>query len=202
MTGLQLILASASPRRSQLLAQIGVQHTVCAQDIDESVRANEAPGSYVRRMAEEKAAAALSAPIRKQSDLVLASDTSVVADDLVLGKPATEDEAVDMLLSLAGREHEVITAVTVANLQRRQSALSVSRVRFRGITEGEARSYWRTGEPADKAGAYAIQGVGAIFVQSINGSYSGVMGLPLFETAQLLAGFGVPVLHGKAGESA
>ena len=201
MTGPRLILASASPRRSQLLSQIGVEHIVSAQDIDESVRADESPHAYVQRMADEKAAAALAAG-SEVGDLVLASDTSVVADDLILGKPASEDEAVSMLLSLADREHEVITAVTVANAERWQNAISVSRVRFRAISEEEARSYWRSGEPSDKAGGYAIQGIGAIFVESISGSYSGVMGLPLFETAQLLNAFGMQILPAAAGETA
>lgn len=194
MTSPQLILASASPRRSQLLTQIGVQHSVLAQDIDESLRPGETPRHYVQRMAREKAATALAGSADVGKRLVLAADTSVVCADRVLGKPVDEEEAVEMLLSLSSRQHEVLTAVTVADSHRQEHALSISLVQFRAIAESEARAYWRTGEPRDKAGSYAIQGIGAIFVQSINGSYSGVMGLPLYESAQLLASFGVPVL--------
>lgn len=200
MTTSRLILASASPRRSQLLRQIGVEFLVNAQDIDETPREREAPDDYVQRMADEKAAAALGAPDRQSTDTVIASDTSVVSGDKILGKPASEDEAVEMLLSLSDREHEVMTAVTVANSERQEHRLSVSRVRFRAIGEAEARSYWRTGEPQGKAGAYAIQGLGAIFVCSIEGSYSGVMGLPLYETAQLLAAFEIPVGKSMTGK--
>lgn len=202
MTTSRLILASASPRRSQLLCQIGVEFIVSAQDIDETPQELEAPREYVQRMADEKAVAALDAPDRRASDTVIASDTSVVSGNTILGKPASETEAIEMLLSLSDREHEVMTAVTVANSERKEHQLSVSKVRFRQINEREARDYWLTGEPKGKAGAYAIQGLGAIFVRSIEGSYSGVMGLPLFETARLLSAFDVPIGKSMTGEGA
>ena len=200
MTTPRLVLASASPRRSQLLRQIGVDFLVSAQDIDETPRADETPSDYVQRMADEKAAAALGMSGRESSDTVIASDTSVVCGDRILGKPADEEEAVEMLLSLSNREHQVMTAVTVANNERQEQQLSVSRVHFRPVNEAEARDYWRTGEPQGKAGAYAIQGLGAVFVRAINGSYSAVMGLPLYETAQLLAAFDIPVGKSLTGE--
>lgn len=201
MTASRLVLASASPRRSQLLRQIGVEFVVSAQDINETPHELEAPRDYVQRMADEKAVAALGAPDRRDSDIVIASDTSVVSGTTILGKPASEAEAIEMLLSLSGREHEVMTAVTVINSERKEQQLSVSRVHFRQIEETEARDYWQSGEPKGKAGAYAIQGLGAIFVRWIEGSYSGVMGLPLFETAQLLAAFNVPVARPTSGEA-
>ncbi len=197
-----IILASASLRRQELLDQIGVRFTVSSQDIDESIRAGELPSDYVTRMAQEKAASALRAHDATSSPdqrLVLAADTSVVCDAAVLGKPADEADALAMLLSLSGREHLVLCAVTVATRARQRTALSESRVRFREISAAEARHYYASGEPDGKAGAYAIQGYAAIFVEQIVGSYSGVMGLPLFETAQLLAEFGVSVLPVGSG---
>jgi len=191
MTLPRLVLASASPRRRALLAQIGVPHEVLPQDIDESRRDGETPASYVRRMADEKAAAALTA-LDDAGATVLASDTAVVIGETVLGKPADEADAVAMLGSLSGRRHEVLTAVTVASGARREQRTSRSSVRFRAIPPEEAARYWRTGEPAGKAGAYAIQGLGAVFVAELDGSYSGVMGLPLYETAALLALFDIP----------
>lgn len=193
MTAQRLLLASASPRRSQLLRQIGVTFFASAQNIDETPREREIPSDYVLRMADEKAVAALGSQHQQSFDTVIASDTSVVCGDKILGKPTGEREAVEMLLSLSDREHQVLTAVTVANKEMQKHELSVSRVRFRPISEAEALNYWRTGEPRGKAGAYAIQGLGAVFVRSITGSYSGVMGLPLYETAQLLAAFDIPV---------
>ncbi len=210
MTSARLLLASASPRRAELLRQIGVSFEVVAQDIDETPGKAEQAVDYVQRMAAEKAGAALASlaleeeagGVQQHKTVVLASDTTVVCAGQVLGKPADEDEAVAMLLALAGREHEVMTAVCVGTAGRRESRLSISRVTFREIAEDEARTYWHTGEPSGKAGAYAIQGMGAIFVASITGSYSGVMGLPLFETANLLAAFGIPVWSMSAfGES-
>lgn len=186
----RLILASASPRRQDLLVQIGVQFEVRAQDIDESPLPDEAPETYVQRMAAEKAAAALTA---FPEALILAADTTVVCDDLVLGKPLNEADAVAMLNRLSGREHQVLTAVCVSDRRQSHQALSRSAVSFRSISSDEARRYWHTGEPRGKAGAYAIQGMGAVFVAGLRGSYSGVMGLPLFETAALLAKFKQPV---------
>ena len=195
-----IILASASARRQELLSQIGVQFTAESQDIDESIRSGEFADDYVTRMAQEKADSALSAlPISKDSraTLVLAADTTVVCDDNVLGKPMDEADAVAMLRRLSGREHRVLSAVTLATQSKQRTRLSESRVRFRGISADEAQQYYRSGEPEGKAGAYAIQGYAAVFIEQLIGSYSGVMGLPLFETAQLLAEFGLPVHPGN-----
>lgn len=192
----QIILASASPRRQELLSQIGVRFTVQSQDIDESIFSAEIADDYVLRMAQEKAQSALSAlPAvgELSQSLVLAADTSVVCDADVLGKPVDEADAVAMLMLLSGREHRVLSAVTVATQGRQSSRLSESRVQFREIGLEEAQCYARSGEPKGKAGAYAIQGYAAVFVKQIIGSYSGVMGLPLFETAQLLAEFDIPM---------
>ena len=191
-----IILASASARRQELLRQIGVRFTVRSQDIDESMRSGELANDYVIRMAQEKAKSALSAfPVNKDSNatVVLAADTSVVCDADVLGKPIDEADAVDMLRRLSGREHRVLCAVTLATQDKQRTLLSESRVRFREISIAEAQQYYRSGESAGKAGAYAIQGYAAVFVEQLIGSYSGVMGLPLFQTAQLLSEFTVPL---------
>jgi septum formation protein len=191
-----IILASASSRRQELLTQIGVRFTVRSQYIDESIRIGELANDYVSRMAQEKANSALSAlcVTKDSSDtLVLAADTSVVCDATVLGKPRDEADAVDMLRRLSGREHRVLSAVTLSTQDKQRTVLSESRVRFREISIEEAQQYYRSGEPLGKAGAYAIQGYAAVFVEQLFGSYSGVMGLPLFETAQLLAEFSVPM---------
>jgi septum formation protein len=191
-----IILASASSRRQELLTQIGVRFTVRSQYIDESIRIGELANDYVSRMAQEKANSALSAlcVTKDSSDtLVLAADTSVVCDATVLGKPRDEADAVDMLRRLSGREHRVLSAVTLSTQDKQRTVLSESRVRFREISTEEAQQYYRSGEPLGKAGAYAIQGYAAVFVEQLVGSYSGVMGLPLFETAQLLAEFSVPM---------
>ena len=191
-----IILASASSRRQELLTQIGVRFTVRSQYIDESIRIGELANDYVSRMAQEKANSALSAlcVTKDSSDtLVLAADTSVVCDATVLGKPLDETEAVDMLQRLSGREHRVLSAVTLSTQDKQRTVLSESRVTFCEISIEEAQQYYRSGEPLGKAGAYAIQGYAAVFVEQLVGSYSGVMGLPLFETAQLLAEFSVPM---------
>lgn len=191
-----IILASASARRQELLRQIGVRFTVRSQDIDESIRSGELANDYVIRMAQEKAKSALSAfPVNNDSNatVVLAADTSVVCDADVLGKPIDEADAVDMLRRLSGREHRVLCAVTLATQDKQRTVLSESRVRFREISIAEAQQYYRSGESAGKAGAYAIQGYAAVFVEQLIGSYSGVMGLPLFQTAQLLSEFTVPL---------
>ena len=191
-----IILASASSRRQELLTQIGVRFTVRSQYIDESIRIGELANDYVSRMAQEKANSALSAlcVTEDSSDtLVLAADTSVVCDATVLGKPLDETDAVDMLQRLSGREHRVLSAVTLSTQDKQRTVLSESRVRFREISTEEAQQYYRSGEPLGKAGAYAIQGYAAVFVEQLVGSYSGVMGLPLFETALLLDEFSVPM---------
>jgi septum formation protein len=188
-----LRLASASPRRRELLAQIGVPHSVKPAHIDESRKPSESASEYVLRLATEKAASIW----REAANLpVLAADTTVVLDGDIFGKPRDRDDALQMLSALSNRAHEVLTAVALATADGIATALSESKVRFRKITEAERIAYWNTGEPRDKAGAYAIQGMGAIFIESIGGSYSGVMGLPLFETAELLRAANVPCWNG------
>lgn len=182
-------LASVSPRRRELLDQIGVPHTVVGADIDESVRPGEAPRDYVLRMARQKA---LTVQERGEALPVLAADTTVVLDNTIFGKPRDRDDGLAMLERLSGRTHEVLTAVALANSRDVTLRLSVSTVRFRGLSPGECAAYWETGEPRDKAGCYAIQGRAAVFIDSLSGSYSGVMGLPLFETGELLRAAGVP----------
>ena len=181
-------LASVSPRRRELLAQIGVPHSVVAADIDETAMPGEAPRDYVVRMARQKA---LTVRQRGARLPVLAADTTVVLDNTIYGKPRDRDDGVAMLGRLSGRTHEVLTAVALASSHEVTLCLSVSTVRFRGLTPQECAAYWDTGEPRDKAGGYAIQGAAAVFVESLSGSYSGVMGLPLFETAELLRAAGV-----------
>ena len=160
-------------------------------EIDESPRTGESAEDLVLRLASAKADAATGA------DYVLGSDTVVVLDDLVLGKPVDSDDAVDMLLGLSGRSHLVLTAVALRTPNGTRTVLSKTDVRFREIDRDEAIRYWHSGEPADKAGGYGIQGLGGIFVEAINGSYSGVMGLPVFETVELLKSAGIEVLSKK-----
>lgn len=181
-------LASASPRRRELLRQIGVPFRTLAANIDESVRTGEAGLRYVARLAAEKAEAgwrfAQDAP-------VLAADTAVVLDQQILGKPSGKHEAAEMLMQLSGRTHEVLTAVALRTQSGIEARISHNWVTFRPIGTAEASAYWDTGEPRDKAGAYAIQGAAAVFIAELRGSYSGVMGLPLFETAELLQAAGI-----------
>ena len=187
----QIVLASASPRRSELLNQIGIHHLIKAVDIDETPWPHESPLAYVERVATEKSAACRAA---LQDDLpVLAADTSVVCDGHIMGKPETMEHAIAMLTRLSGRSHQVYSAVSLRGDHHWQ-AVSVSEVRFRPLSHAEIVAYWHTAEPCDKAGAYAIQGLASIFIESITGSFSGVMGLPLFETAQLLAKQGIKVI--------
>ncbi|MCK5894769.1 MAG: septum formation inhibitor Maf [Endozoicomonadaceae bacterium] len=194
MSAVSLYLASRSPRRRELLNQIGVRFNVIAGDIDEVPAAKESPEIYVVRMAREKAAAgAAFVSLREMKRLpILAADTSVVMDGNILGKPVDQEGAATMLGLLSGRSHQVMTAVAVTNGERLASRLSVSRVVFNTLSEREIERYWQTGEPQDKAGAYGIQGLGAVFVRELQGSYSGVVGLPIVETVDLLNDFAVP----------
>jgi septum formation protein len=184
-----LCLASASPRRRALLAQIGVPHTVRSADIDEAVRPGETAADYVVRLACDKALAVRAV---SQGLAVLAADTTVVLDEVILGKPTDAAEAAAMLARLAGRSHRVLTAVALFSVQGLGFRLSSSEVRVRSVSAAEIAAYWHSGEPRDKAGGYAIQGLGAAFIEHLAGSYSGVMGLPLYETVQLLAAAGLP----------
>lgn len=190
MTSQILILASSSPRRQELLNQLGVSFLVRPQDIDESVHIGENPSAYVERVAHEKANSALHT-LRDES--VLAADTSVIVGNRILGKPKDQQESLEMLSLLSGREHTVTSAVVVANQTKLRSILVHTAVKFRNISSQEALNYWHTGEPIGKAGGYGIQGFGSAFVESINGSYSNVVGLPLFETAQCLVDFDIPI---------
>lgn len=183
-----ICLASMSPRRQELLQQVGVPFTVVAAHVDESRLPDEPPADYVARLARLKAVT-----VRQRGETlpVLAADTSVVLDGVIFGKPVDRADGLAMLTALAGRTHEVLTAVALAT--GRGIALRVNRssVRFRNITRAEMEAYWETGEPCDKAGGYGIQGYGAVFVAGLSGSYSGVMGLPLFETVALLRENGI-----------
>ena len=189
-----LRLASASPRRRQLLDLIGVPHVVTPADIDETPGPAERPDRYVLRLARSKADAVWTSG----RDLpVLGADTTVVIDDEILGKPESEADAVAMLGKLSGRTHQVHTGIALRAPDGREFvSLSTTEVRFSFLTPEQMRAYWASGEPQGKAGAYAIQGLGAVFVSGITGSYTGVMGLPLYETAEMLRAADVPVWHG------
>ena len=181
---MKLILASASPRRAELLRQMGLKFEIKSVDIDESILLGEQPRAYVSRLAKEKARAGKF--LYPQVDvLVLGSDTSVIIDDQILGKPVDKQHATNMLNALSGRTHVVMTAVAVIG-KTEQCVITESYVTFDTINQAEMDWYWSTGEPKGKAGAYAIQGFGAIFVRHVEGSFSGVMGLPIYETHQLL----------------
>jgi septum formation protein len=184
-------LASASPRRSELLRQIGVRFEVRPAALAEHHTPGEAPDAYVLRLASAKAAAVWGALAADERAPVLAADTAVVLDGEVLGKPADRLEAAQMLERLSGRSHRVLTAVALRGEGGTESLLSDSEVRFRATTAAERLAYSQTDEPLDKAGGYGIQGRAAVFVEYLRGSYSGVVGLPLFETAALLARCGV-----------
>ena len=185
----QLYLASASPRRLQLLTQMGIAFEAVEAGADESPHAGETQREYVVRVARLKAETAAR---RLEARLpVLAADTVVVVDGERLGKPRDRSEGLSMLARLSGRQHQVLSAIALWRTGRVATALSESQVSFRVILPAEAEAYWATGEPADKAGAYGIQGLGAVFVQGLEGSYSGVMGLPLFETMTLLQEAGI-----------
>ena len=181
MRRVKLVLASASPRRAELLRQIGLQFEVVVTDVDEAVRQHESPAAYVERLALTKARAA-----HQAGTVTLGADTTVTIDDEILGKPCGLKEGVAMLTKLSGRAHQVLTGVAVFDGEREESCVVATTVHFRPISESEARAYWRTGEPADKAGGYGIQGIGGIFAERLEGSYSAVVGLPLEQTEQLL----------------
>ena len=188
----QLYLASTSPRRRDILQTLGVEFTVVAVDTDETPIDGESPEDLVLRLATAKAEAAAGAAT--DAGIVLAADTVVVLGDRVLGKPRNCDDAVEMLLALSGQTHSVLTGVALRTADGTRAVLSATDVRFREIVQDEATAYWQSGEPCDKAGAYGIQGLGGMFVEAINGSYSGVMGLPVFETVELLKSAGIEVL--------
>ncbi|URM28216.1 Maf-like protein [Pseudomonas frederiksbergensis] len=188
----QLYLASGSPRRRELLTQIGVSFSVISADIDETPLPEESPSAYVERLARGKAEAGHRTVVSDADFCVLGADTAVVLDGKILGKPVDEADACAMLMLLSGCEHEVLTAIAVRDGKRCESLVVRSLVRFRHIDRDEAAAYWASGEPRDKAGGYGIQGLGAVFVAGLNGSYSAVVGLPLCETFELLGHFGIP----------
>lgn len=196
---MRIHLASRSPRRRELLEQIGIDYAVIDIEVDETRRTAEAACDYVLRVAADKARAGLAtlsaqetAPAAAQAapsppePIVLAADTSVVIGTDILGKPDDATDALRMLADLSGREHQVLSGVALATVSGITTALSTSTVRMRETSAEERAAYVATGEPLDKAGAYAIQGGAAVFIEHLEGSYSGVMGLPLFETANLL----------------
>ena len=188
----QLYLASASPRRAELLEQIGVAFQKVVATVDETPHPGEAADAYVERLARAKAAMGRQVLAGASAGCVLGADTCVVLDDQLLGKPRDRADALAMLAALSGRRHRVVTGVAVADGERCLSRVVAAEVEFRPLAPGEAERYWDTGEPADKAGSYAIQGAGAVFVRGLTGSYSAVVGLPLCETAELLSAFAIP----------
>jgi septum formation protein len=190
----RLFLASQSPRRRELLEQMGIDYQVISVDIDEQQHQGELPAAYVTRVASEKAWAGWHAQSTVIKSPVLAADTSVVIGSQIMGKPVDESDAFEMLRRLSDRTHEVYSAVTLVDGET-NVRISCSEVTFRLISDDEIRAYWQSGEPQDKAGGYAIQGLAAQFIDNLNGSYSGVMGLPLFETAELLYGAGYNLLE-------
>lgn len=190
--GKELVLASASARRTALLTQMGLVHRQFPVDIDESPRPNETPYELVTRLAKEKAMAAWH---RLQGDeierVVLASDTLIAFEGKPLGKPVDRDDCFAMLRALSDNEHEVLTAVSACDTNTQKNLCVCTKVYFAPVTDAQIDAYWATGEPADKAGSYAIQGIGGQFVRKVSGSVSSVIGLPLYETRCLLEEFGI-----------
>lgn len=186
----RLFLASSSPRRHELLGQMGIRFDAVIAPVDESPLPGEQAGAYVERLALAKARAGLEL-LQDPEAVVLGADTTVVLDGVLLGKPGSREEGLAMLRALSGRTHQVLTAIAVVTHERQASQCVASDVCFRELVPGEAEAYWATGEPCDKAGGYAIQGLGGSFVQHLQGSYSGVVGLPLCETLTLLRQHGI-----------
>ena len=189
----KIYLASRSPRRGELLGQIGIDFDVLPSDVDESVLGDEAPEHYVLRLAKEKASVCVQRLAEQGLPLrpVLAADTTVCIDGMILGKPENDADAAAMLRRMSDRWHVVHTAVAVADRDRVEVALSSTQVELAPLTDADIKAYIASGEPRDKAGSYGIQGLAGTFIRRIEGSYSGVMGLPIYETAQLLKQFGV-----------
>jgi septum formation protein len=201
-----LYLASKSPRRRELLSRLGLDFGLIDLDIPEHRQSGELPDDYVRRVAREKAGAGLLKVVATPDAVVLGSDTEVVLDDEVFGKPRDADDAAAMLRRLSGRTHRVVSSVWLVSASREKEAMSISEVTFDALDDARIKAYVDTGEAFGKAGAYAIQGPAEVFVSRLNGSFSGVMGLPLYETARLLREFGVEpsphtakAAHGRGG---
>jgi len=207
----ELILASSSPRRIELLSQLNLNFSVVSPEIDETLLDGESNLDYVSRMSKEKAGSVFTSQVQNGINIVLGGDTVVIIDGVLLGKPADKNSAIDMLLRLSGSTHQVVTSISVTGEKKNKlngdslqgevictdTLLVETNVRFRVLAVGECERYWDTGEPQDKAGAYGIQGLGAIFVEKLEGSYSNVVGLPLLETAQLLSLYGIECLPVK-----
>lgn len=190
----KIYLASTSPRRRELLQQIGVVFDQISAPVEEKIAASETPLDYVQRLALDKANAGLAEVQRLGLKLapVLGADTLGILGNQLLEKPRDEKDAAVMLRSLSGQTHQVITALALTDGRRTETAISITHVNFRHLSDEEITAYWQTGEPRDKAGGYAIQGLGAVFVQSIQGSYSNVVGLPLEACCELLKRFDIP----------
>lgn len=192
----RIYLASRSPRRAELLQQLGIVFEILPSDIDESVTIGESPAAYVTRLAREKAEACLLSLQKSGAVLfpILAADTTVSIDGIILGKPEHDEDAYAMLARMSGRRHEVHTGIAVATESGVEVALSTTYVEMGDLSDADIRAYIATGEPRDKAGAYGIQGLAGMFIRHIEGSYSGVMGLPIYETGRLLRNAGIHVL--------
>lgn len=193
----RIVLASRSPRRQELLRQLGIEYTLVEVEVDERPRAGEPPEQFVTRIALAKARVGWEHSGPEHGLPVLGADTAVVVHGKILGKPLGRDDALSMLAQLSGCMHEVYSGVALIRGEQQLTAVSCTRVWFCALSEADRELYWRSGEPADKAGSYGIQGLGALFVERIDGSYSGVMGLPIYETAGLLAQMGVDVLRAR-----
>ncbi len=192
MKTVKIILASASPRRKQLLAQIGIEPAeIFSAGIDESPLLNERASDCVKRLAIEKAKLVAAS---RSNAIVIAADTLIVCDNVILGKPDSREDAFKLWKKLSNRKHRVLTCVAVCKDGEVKTLLSDNEVEFAIISQESMDAYWQTGEPKDKAGAYAIQGLAAVWIKEIRGSYSGIMGLPLYETALLLKQQGVKTL--------
>lgn len=190
---LSLVLASQSPRRQELLAQIGYTFSCKPANINEEIKYDENPTDYVNRLAIEKAKETQRniEGLDKEHTVILGSDTSVVYDNTILGKPANLDECILQLQMLSGATHQVLTSIAAVHQDKVLSEVITTNVTFKELTLDEITRYWKTEEPKDKAGSYGIQGIAAQFVTHISGSYSAVVGLPLYETSQLLSKFGL-----------
>ncbi len=195
-----LVLASSSPRRAELLRQLHLSFRVVPPEVSERPVPDELAVDFAARLSLAKAEAVFESLSERESTVVIGADTLVVLDADVLGKPQNRRDAIEMLMRLSGRGHSVVTGVSLVGATRKETIVTETIVVFRELTIEECENYWRTGEPCDKAGAYGIQGLGAIFVASIEGSYSNVVGLPLMETAERLRDFGVDCLAAGAQE--
>jgi len=192
-----LILASQSPRRKELLSSLGVEFKTISADIDESVRDGEAADDYVNRLALEKAKAGLGMLTSADATWVLGSDTAVVMGEVILGKPTSKQDFMSMMRRLSGRTHSVLTSIALVSSEVALVELVETKVSFIALTEAQIESYWRSGEPQDKAGGYGIQGLASVFIERIEGSYSAVVGLPLHETAKILSKANLPIWQGE-----